>query len=635
MWFRPTIFSNVGYSEPFPWDMRPGQHSPSSRSESIFCDNALLDALQTSPFRPFKDSKTLVDLSLRHPPNIVLARFDHLPKPLSELDYRNFLAFAFSDNPDCIHRESRQNESPIVIAHTPSDYTTTPPSFITSSTSHLSFSPSLVSFVTDLKSRWLKLCHRHDPSFFADPDTAARTSLLPLPQPFFVPGGRFRECYYWDTLWIIKGLLASDMVASAQNAVRNLVFLVDKYGFVPNGSRTYYLTRTQPPILTEAVRLVHNALPPSQRIPWLHEVIPALDKELQFFHTHRAISTVLPGSPISSHTLSVYAAQSTGPRPESYMEDVQTAADGFVPADTASVYRNISTAAESGWDFSSRWYSEQSVNQKESVTGNPLAHMKICNIVPVCLNSLLLHAERTVAGFHRVLGNVQESAECDNRHSGSLDRSECEDVLKENPHALGAKELSRIASRREKDMTTILWDPTRAFWFDFDAMENRKTCVVSCAGIMPIWAGCNSTNWTCEEAQRFVRFVTVESGLLGPGGLAATTQRTEQQWDFPNCWPPLVDLAVDALENLATFFPDCGASKAAADIAKRFVYSAFRAWQSHGVMHEKYDSTSTQGERGAGGEYEPQTGFGWTNGTVLWMLRHFIEKDETFWSDLC
>lgn len=605
------------------------------RSGSIFCNDVLLNTLQTSAFRPFRDSKTLVDLPLRHQPDVVLGRFERLTKPLSESDYRDFLAFAFSDTPDCVPYGSQQGGSPIVIPSTPTDYTPGPPRFIASPPPVRSFSPSLVAFATDLKRRWLTLCRRHDPSFVSDLNSIDRTSLLPLPQPFFVPGGRFRECYYWDTLWIVKGLLASDMITSAQNAVRNLIFLVDKYGFVPNGSRTYYLSRSQPPILAEAVRLVYDALPSSQQISWLHEVIPALDTELQFFHTYRAISAVLPDSPNASRTLSVYAAQSTGPRPESFVEDIQTAADTFAPSDTTSIYRNISTAAESGWDFSSRWFSEQYQNQGESAAGDPLAHMRICNIVPVCLNSLLLDAERTVADFHRVLDDAYMSARSDKRNPESCGKGERESEIPErNPHALRAKELLSIASAREKDMVSVLWDPARSFWFDFDAMRNEKTHVVSCAGIMPVWAGCNSAKWTCEEARRLVRFIMEESGLLGPGGLAATTQRTGQQWDFPNCWPPLLDFAVHALEKLNTFFPDCGAGDAAADIAMRFVHSAYKAWQSHGVMHEKYDSTCTQGERGEGGEYEPQTGFGWTNGTIMWMLRHFSEKDETFWSDL-
>lgn len=609
-------------------------HTHYCPSDSIFCNNKLLHVLQTSSFRPFADSKTLVDLPLRSAPHLVLDRLERLPNPLCELHYNDFLTSAFSDRPDCIHLYSQHTASQIVIPHTPSDYTPSIPSFLISPSPRLSFPPSLAAFAADLKHRWPALCRRHDPAVILDSTAAARTSLLPLPHPFFVPGGRFRECYYWDTLWIVKGLLASDMLTSAQDAVRNLVFLVQKYGFVPNGTRTYYLSRTQPPVLSEAVRLVYEELPQSQRLRWLCETIPALDAELRFFHTYRSISKVLPDCAHATCTLSVYAAQSTCPRPESFAEDIRTAAETYAQSHHTSVYRNIATAAESGWDFSSRWFSEQRSNHDGSVAGHPLAHMRICEIVPVCLNSILLRAERTVAGFHRILSHSHQSLPDEKQHcSNCCESGDASASLEGNAHAVRANELISIATNREKDMVQLFWDPARSFWFDFDTVSNEKTQAVSCAGFMPIWAECNSTKWTCEEARRFVRFVMHDSGLLGPGGLAATSRRTGQQWDFPNCWPPLMDFAVNALENLARHFPQCGAGDAAAEIARRFILSTYKGWRSHNVMHEKYDVTR-QGMRGEGGEYEPQTGFGWTNGTVLWLIRHFFQKNEAFWSDL-
>lgn len=66
---------------------------------------------------------------------------------------------------------------------------------------------------------------------------------------FIAPGGRFRECYYWDTYWIVKGLIRSDMLDTAEAVIRNFFEVVKAYGFVPNGMRLYYLNRSQPPLL--------------------------------------------------------------------------------------------------------------------------------------------------------------------------------------------------------------------------------------------------------------------------------------------------------------------------------------------------------------------------------------------------
>ena len=68
-------------------------------------------------------------------------------------------------------------------------------------------------------------------------------SLLPLPGITAVPGDRFRELYYWDSYWVIKGLLVSGMTDTATSEVRNLLSLVETYGHVPNGARVYYINR--------------------------------------------------------------------------------------------------------------------------------------------------------------------------------------------------------------------------------------------------------------------------------------------------------------------------------------------------------------------------------------------------------
>lgn len=64
-----------------------------------------------------------------------------------------------------------------------------------------------------------------------------RSTLLPLPHPMIVAGSRFRELYYWDSFWTLKGLLASGMRDCALHMVQNFLHLVNQHGFVPNGSR--------------------------------------------------------------------------------------------------------------------------------------------------------------------------------------------------------------------------------------------------------------------------------------------------------------------------------------------------------------------------------------------------------------
>jgi alpha,alpha-trehalase len=72
-------------------------------------------------------------------------------------------------------------------------------------------------------------------------------SALPLDKPFVVPGGRFREMYYWDSYFTMLGLAADGRQDAVENMVDDFGGLIDRYGHIPNGTRTYYLSRSQPP----------------------------------------------------------------------------------------------------------------------------------------------------------------------------------------------------------------------------------------------------------------------------------------------------------------------------------------------------------------------------------------------------
>jgi alpha,alpha-trehalase len=82
------------------------------------------------------------------------------------------------------------------------------------------------------------------------------SSLLPLPHPYVVPGGRFREIYYWDSYFTMLGLLESGRRDLARDMVRDFAHMIDAFGHVPNGARTYYLSRSQPPVFFAMVGLL-------------------------------------------------------------------------------------------------------------------------------------------------------------------------------------------------------------------------------------------------------------------------------------------------------------------------------------------------------------------------------------------
>src|SRR6267154_5883052 len=105
------------------------------------------------------------------------------------------------------------------------------------------------------------------------------SSLLALPYPYIVPGGRFREIYYWDSYFTMLGLKESGEVEMIDNMVKDFAYLIENYGHIPNGTRTYYLGRSQPPFFSVMVELLAEIKGDSI----FQEFLPAMEKEYRFW----------------------------------------------------------------------------------------------------------------------------------------------------------------------------------------------------------------------------------------------------------------------------------------------------------------------------------------------------------------
>jgi alpha,alpha-trehalase len=383
------------------------------------------------------------------------------------------------------------------------------------------------------------------------------SSALALPRPYVVPGGRFREIYYWDSYFTMLGLVADARDDLVEGMIDDFVSLVERYGHVPNGARTYYLSRSQPPFLYLMMGL-SKATGPAVRARRL----AALRREHAFW-TAPDRAVIMADGPALQH----WWDAKTTPRDESYSEDVETAkASGRSPA---TVYRQLRAAAESGWDFSSRWLRD----------GRTLATIDTTAIAPVDLNSLLYGMERSIADGCRASGD----AAC-------------------------AKDFDAKAARRRAQVERWLWNDAEGRYGDYDTKDRRLMPGVSAATLYPLFVGLASP----EHAARVA--ATVERELLAPNGLRTTTVNTGQQWDMPNGWAPLQWIAVEGLRRY-------GRDDLARKIAARFVATAEREYRASGKLLEKYDVEESKA--GGGGEYPTQDGFGWTNGVVRAMQERY------------
>ena len=410
-----------------------------------------------------------------------------------------------------------------------------------------------------VRALWPVLTRRPDA---ADP----RSSLVPLPYEYVVPGGRFREVYYWDSYFTMLGLVESGRTDLVRDMLDNFAYLVRTVGHVPNGNRTYYLGRSQPPFFAAMVGLYARATDSAQALRWLD----ALEAEHAFWMegagrlapgaAHRRVVRLADGA-----LLNRYWDDRPSPRPESYREDYALART--LPAERREAfYRNVRASAESGWDFSSRWMRDP----------RDLRTLETTELAPIDLNSLLYHAERTIAALRSYRGRPGD------------DR-------------VAARFVAMAESRRRTLLRVSYED---GFFYDVRWRSGeRVTDRPTLAAAAPLYFGLAGPEQGSAVASR------LERDFLKSGGFVTTLVASGQQWDAPNGWPPLEWLAIEGVRRY-------GRADLADRARGRWLALNRRVYQATGRMTEKYDVVDPTRAAG-GGEYPTQDGFGWTNGVAL------------------
>src|SRR5690606_37192876 len=210
-------------------------------------------------------------------------------------------------------------------------------------------------------------------------DTTTAGTLIPLPHGYVVPGGRFREIYYWDSYFTMLGLLTDGRSDLVRSMLDNFAYLVRTVGHIPNGNRTYYLSRSQPPFFAAMVGRYAEATDTAEALRWLDALIAEhafwMDgsERLPRGTAYRRVVRLPNGG-----LLNRYWDDDPTPRPESYRED-WTLGETLPEEQRERFYRNVRASAESGWDFSSRWMRDP----------RDLRTLETVEIAPIDLNSLL------------------------------------------------------------------------------------------------------------------------------------------------------------------------------------------------------------------------------------------------------
>jgi alpha,alpha-trehalase len=589
----------------------------------IYCYGDLLREIELA--RPFADSKTFVDLPTIRPLNEVLTAFRNLSRPIQNNTALNtFLTTYFG--------QAGSELEPL-----PEEELEVEPDFLEAVNSSVveDFTRQVIDIWPDLTRRYVG----------AGNCTGCVSSFIPVNRTFVVAGGRFREPYYWDSFWVIEGLLRTkgSFTQIAENIIENFMDLVEDIGFVPNGARRYYENRSQPPLLTQMVRVYVEY---TQNYTLLERALPILEMEYDFWVTNRTVTLERAGR---CYTLNHYAVENNQPRPESYYEDYVTANNrtyfneegqqfnssrALNSTEMSTLYANLASGAESGWDYSMRWVK----NPLDAISGTsfPLRSLNTVNILPVDLNSILYYNEITIADFHRRAGNYS-----------------------------AAREWAGRAADRSDAMATLLWNAEHYSYFDYNltsSLQNVYTLAdntstpLSVQGappgqqvwfqisqFYPFWTGAAPESIKGDpKAMRRVFARIAELLDTRDGAIAATNLVSGQQWDEPNVWPPLqyilmqgllsTPLEVSVEDDEVTTEDYIWTQDLALQLAQRYLDSLYCTWRvtggnttdepklpgatGNGTIFEKYADESTNA-RGGGGEYAVVEGFGWTNGVLI------------------
>lgn len=499
--------------------------TPADRYQELFVD------VQMS--RVFEDSKTFVDcVPLKHPEKILDA-------------YRNSCFEPGFDLPTFVHEHFATQDLPDNCFVSDPDRT-------------------LLEHIEHLWGVLTREPREHPP----------RSSLLPLPHAYVVPGGRFTEMYYWDSYFMMLGLHSGQCTGCAKvlhAMANNFAYMIDTYGHVPNGNRSYYLSRSQPPMFCFIVDLFEDT-----------GVRPAVDylrhlrkeyaywmdgaRELRGGEAHRRVVRLPDGT-----LMNRYWDDRDSPREEAYAEDVLTARRSNRPVH--EVYRDLRAGAESGWDFSSRWQADP----------RDISTIRTTSILPVDLNCFLLKLETEIARLSEVKGD-----------------------------SVVAREFRQRASARNAAMDRWFWNESQGAFFDYDWRRDCQRENLTAATVVPLFVQSASA----AQARQVVN--TVRARLLAPGGISTTeVGGSDQQWDRPNGWAPLHWMAIKGLVSY-------GHGGLADEISRRWLMIVSELYEAESKLVEKYVLRPTT-EHAKGGEYPLQDGFGWTNGVVARLLREHPE----------
>lgn len=366
--------------------------------------------------------------------------------------------------------------------------------------------------------------------------------LFGLPKPYSVPciRGHFQDMYYWDTYFTNIGLLLIGDTVQARNNIENILAMIERFGFMPNGSNKAFLGRSQPPYASMMVRDIYEATGDRS---FLAHADSVLKREYDFWMTRR----------IAPNGLNRYGHQAGDDELNDFFEIIyarlqRNPEDVKEPAERIALGAHLMAEAESGWDFTPRFDG------------------RCMDFNPVDLNSNLYVYEKNFTWFADQLGLPDSD-----------------------------KWLDRAEHRRQL-MTALMVDPETGLYHDYDFINTRRSDINSAAAFSPLYAGLATGAQAHAAVRRGLPLIEM------PHGIAACEDRpheTVYQWDYPNCWAALNIITIKGLANYGFDSDVLRVAKKYRDATLNIFNATSNLWEKYNASTGDIDARNEYGLPGA------------------------------------
>ncbi|XP_050540084.1 trehalase-like [Daktulosphaira vitifoliae] len=528
---------------------------PSCQSK-VFCDSDFLHDVQMSSI--FPSSETFFFKQMKFTESEILNKYMKLKQSNNMQVPSNKILRSFID-------ENFENSDDIE-KWTPTDTTETP------SILYTIYDENYKQWAEILNKALNVLAYKIKYDVKIHPD---KYSLIWLPNGFIKLNNTLRELDFWETYWVVKGLLLCDMKNTARGIIDNLVSMVSRFGFVPSGARVFNLSRSQPPML---ILMVLNYYQDTKDFKYVKSILPELEIELKFWLENRMTTFLKNGK---SYRMARYYAPSKGPRPEFYREDYIAAQTFQNEKDKDEFFLNIKSATESGWNFFKRWHTQ--LNARHLFKN--ITEIETSKIVPVDLNSIL--------------------------QVNALTLSKWFDMIGDNRKTIKYRAISLMLL---KSIQEVMWNPEIGAWFDWDVMYNQSQNNFYASNIIPLWT----------ESFRMPKKLVYTAVLnyLNNNNIIEESDYTINDYnihvnmsfrlnsrDYLNVGSPLQAFVIEGFNQLGR--------PSAKDKAKKMA----KVWLRNSYKLFFENREVSEGENSDDDEYDFLTGFDWTYGLALEFLK--------------